>query len=132
PEVKMRRNGSIVVFTTANGMTLYARDKYQYAPGSFHADDGSTSNVGYGREIGTAACVGGCSSDWVPFKASADAQPSGYWRVLTRADGTRQWAYQGYALYANAQDKKPGDMLGSDLFDFTDGSHAMFWRVAAP
>jgi predicted lipoprotein with Yx(FWY)xxD motif len=132
PEVKMRKSGGLVVFTTKDGLTLYARDKYQYAPGSFHADDGGTQNVGFGREVGTDACVGACDPAWVPFKASKDAQPSGFWSIVTRADGTRQWAYQGYAIYANAQDKKPGDMMGRDVFDFSDGSHARYWRAATP
>lgn len=132
PQVKMRKSGSLVVFTTTDGLTLYARDKYQYAPGSFHADDGSSSNVGYGREVGTEGCAGGCGPEWVPLKAAPNSQPSGFWTILTRADGTRQWAYQGYAIYANSKDKKPGEMMGRDMFDFTDGSHAMFWRVATP
>jgi predicted lipoprotein with Yx(FWY)xxD motif len=131
-QVQLRKSGSVLTFTTANGMTLYARDKYVYAPGSFHADEGSLSNIGTGREIGTSACDQGCDPAWTPFKAAADAQPSGYWSILTRADGTRQWAYQGYALYTNAKDKKPGEMMGRDTFDFTDGSHAMYWRIAAP
>ena len=33
---------------------------------------------------------------------------------------------------ANAQDKKPGDMMGRDVFDFSDGSHARYWRAATP
>ena len=131
-QVQLRKSGSVLTFTTTDGQTLYARDRYIYAPGSFHADEGSLSNIAIGREIGTAACDSTACDTWVPFKAAADAQPSGYWSILTRADGTRQWAYQGYALYTNTQDKKPGEMFGRDVFDFTDGSHAMYWRIATP
>jgi len=37
----------------------------------------------------------------------ADALPSGFWTIATRDDGARQWAYQGYPVYTNANDKKP-------------------------
>ncbi|MBY0508700.1 MAG: hypothetical protein K2P94_00980 [Rhodospirillaceae bacterium] len=132
PQVQLRKSGSVLTFTTANGLTLYARDKYVYAPGSFHANDGSLSNITTGRDIGIGGCDGACDAEWVPFKAAADAQPSGYWSILTRPDGTRQWAYQGYALYTNTKDKKPGEMYGRDVFNFTDGSKAMYWRIAHP
>ncbi len=131
-EVQMRKMSHFAFFTTADGHTIYARDKYQYAPGSFHADGGSTAKVSVGREIGTDACDGPCSDGWVPLAASAKDQPSGYWSIMTRDDGTRQWAYQGYALYTNAADKNPGDMFGRDDFDYTDGSKALYWRVAIP
>ena len=130
--VRLRKSGSLITFTTTGGLTLYARDRYIYAPGSFHADEGSLSNIAIGREIGTVACAEGCDAAWTPFKAPPGTVGSGYWSILTRADGTRQWAYQGYALYTNAKDKKPGEMFGRDVFDFTDGSSARFWRVAVP
>jgi predicted lipoprotein with Yx(FWY)xxD motif len=129
-QVKIGRIGSVTVWTTAEGMTLYARDRYQYVPGSFNADDGSSSNIVTGREIGTQACMASCPDSWKPFAAPAGAQPSGYWSIATRADGTKQWVYQGYALYTNTQDQKPGDMMGRDVFDLLDGTNAMYWRVA--
>lgn len=130
--VQMRKMSRLSFFTTDKGQTLYARDRYQYTAGSFHADGGGTAKVNVGREIGTDACGGPCSEDWVPLAAQADDQPSGYWSILTRDDGIRQWAYQGYALYTHAADKSPGDMFGRDVFEFTDGSHALYWRIATP
>jgi predicted lipoprotein with Yx(FWY)xxD motif len=132
PQVKIGRVGSVTIWTTADGMTLYARDRYHYVPGSFNADDGSTSTVVTGREIGTHACEGGCPEYWKPFEAVAGAQTAGYWSIVTRDDGTKQWAYQGYALYTNTHDKKPGEMMGRDVFDLLDGTNAMYWRVAPP
>jgi predicted lipoprotein with Yx(FWY)xxD motif len=132
PQVRTSRVGSVTIWTTADGMTLYARDRYQYVPGSFNADDGSTSTVVTGREIGTQACEGGCPEYWKPFEAVAGAQASGYWSILTRPEGTKQWAYQGYALYTNAHDKKPGEMMGHDVFELLDGTDAMYWRAAVP
>ncbi len=130
--VQMRKMSHFEFFTTSDGQTIYTRDRYQYTAGSFHADGGSTSKVGIGREIGTDACGGPCEDVWVPFAADTDDQPSGYWSIVTRDDGTRQWAYQGYALYTHTSDKKPGDMIGRDEFEYTDGSSALYWRVAVP
>jgi len=130
--VTVRKNGSEMVLATAEGMTLYARDKFRFSFGSYsvHEDPPPTSTVG--RAVGTAACEGDCTQTWVPFKAPADAQPTGFWSIAMRGDGTRQWAYQGYPIYTNTRDKKPGDMLGRDLFDYTDGSNALYWRAVQP
>lgn len=132
-DVRQVKSGNNVTLATADGRTLYARERFQYGQGSFHAEDGGTSSVAIGRQIGTDACQGKpCPDFWKPFAAAPNAQPGGYWSILQRPDGTRQWAYQGYALYVNAQDKKPGDMNGRDVFDYTDGMNAFFWRIARP
>jgi predicted lipoprotein with Yx(FWY)xxD motif len=130
--VQMRKMSHFEFFTTRDGQTIYTRDRYQYTAGSFHADGGSTAKVSVGRKIGTDACDGPCEDVWVPFTAGAEDQPSGYWSIVKRDDGTRQWAYQGYALYTHTSDKNPGDMFGRDEFEFTDGSSALYWRVAIP
>jgi len=130
--VTLRLNGNNTVLATADGMTLYARDKFRFSFGSYSVNEGPPATPAIGRSVGTAGCEGDCTKDWVPLKASADAQASGFWSVALRSDGSRQWAYQGYPVYTNAQDKKPGDMLGRDKFDLTDGSNALYWRVVTP
>ncbi|HCX14570.1 MAG TPA: hypothetical protein DGZ24_04565 [Rhodospirillaceae bacterium] len=130
--VQMRKMSHFEYFTTRDGQTIYTRDRYVYTAGSFHADGGSTSKISVGRKIGTDACGGPCDDVWVPFEANAEDQPSGYWTIVTRSDSSRQWAYQGYALYTHTSDKNPGDMLGRDEFEYTDGSSALYWRVAVP
>jgi len=53
------------------------------------------------------------SDDWQPLPAAALAGPVGEFSVITRKDdGTRQWAYQGEALYTYAGDYAPGDANG--------------------
>ncbi|MDB5393264.1 MAG: hypothetical protein JWM91_770 [Rhodospirillales bacterium] len=131
-EVTARINGSDMVMATADGMTLYARDKFRFSFGSYSVNDGPPPTPAVGRAVGTQGCDGDCTHSWVPLKAGADAQASGFWSIALRTDGTRQWAYQGYPVYTNIQDKKPGDMLGRDMFDLTDGSHALYWRVVTP
>ena len=44
--------------------------------------------------------------------------------MITRDDGSKQWAYKGKPLYTWAKDTKPGDKTG-------DGFNNA-WRVAKP
>jgi predicted lipoprotein with Yx(FWY)xxD motif len=130
--VTVRHNGNEMVLATADGMTLYARDKFRFSFGSFSVHEDPPPTPAVGRSVGTAGCEGDCVQTWVPLKASAEAQPSGFWSIALRGDGTRQWAYQGYPVYTNTRDKKPGDMLGRDMFDLTDGANALYWRAVTP
>jgi predicted lipoprotein with Yx(FWY)xxD motif len=89
-------------------------------------------------------CDGACEASHPPLLAPADAQPSGYWTIYDRPDGHRQWAYNGYALYGAAADRKPGDLHGNDNYDVLRvetvalrsavdpyGS-GLFWHVSTP
>jgi predicted lipoprotein with Yx(FWY)xxD motif len=131
-EVTARINNGFTVLATSEGRTLYARDKFRFSFGSYSVNDGPPPTPAVGRSVGTAGCEGDCAQTWQPLIAAKDSQPSGFWSIASRSDGTRQWAYQGYPVYTNAQDKKPGEMRGRDLFDLTDGSHALYWRVVTP
>ena len=91
--------------TNSAGMTLYTFDKD--AAGS-----------------GKSTCNGPCAANWPPLMAAADAKPSGYYTVVTRDDGGKQWAYKGKPLYLWIKDSKPGDKTG-------DGFNNA-WRVARP
>jgi predicted lipoprotein with Yx(FWY)xxD motif len=131
-EVRSRLNGGLMVLTSADGRTLYARDKFRFSFGGYSVNDGPPATPTIGRSIGTAGCTGDCVQTWKPLPAPADAQASGFWSIAMRDDGSRQWAYQGYPVYTNVKDTKPGDMLGRDLFDLTDGSNALYWRPVTP
>jgi len=71
-----------------------------------------------------SACVDQCAKSWPPLVAPADAGPVDDYSVITRDDGTRQWAYKGKPLYTWVKDTKPGDATG-------DGFRNL-WRVARP
>jgi predicted lipoprotein with Yx(FWY)xxD motif len=131
-QVTTRINQGWPVFATADGRTLYARDAFRFSFGGYSVHDGPPPVAATGREIGPGGCTGDCARSWIPLAAPADAKPSAFWSIVTRDDGTRQWAYQGYPLYSFAKDAKPGDMIGRDQFDLTDGSHALYWRLASP
>lgn len=89
--------------TSDNGMTLYTFDK---------------------DAEGKSACNGPCAGNWPPLAAAADAKPSGDWMVVTRDDGSKQWAYKGKPLYRWAKDAKPGDRTGDNVNNV--------WHVARP
>jgi predicted lipoprotein with Yx(FWY)xxD motif len=91
------------VYSDAKGMTLYTFDK----------DTKGVSN-----------CNDGCAVKWPPVMAPAKAQGEGQFSVITRADGSKQWAVNGMPLYTWIKDKKSGDVTG-------DGVKGV-WHVAKP
>jgi len=93
------------VLVNQDGMTLYTFDK---------------DAAGSGKSV----CNGPCATNWPPLMASADAQASGGWTIITRDDGGKQWAYNGKPLYRWIKDQKPGDRTG-------DGFNNA-WRLARP
>lgn len=73
---------------------------------------------------GRSACVAGCAKNWPPLVATAADRASGDWTIITRDDGSLQWAYKGRPLYGWIKDAKPGDRTG-------DGWNKV-WRLARP
>ena len=57
--------------------------------------------------------------------ASATATATGEWTVVTRDDGSKQWAYKAKPLYTYAKDSKAGDISGDG---FLNGA----WHIATP
>ena len=152
-QVALRSTAGIgKILTNAQGMTLYRRDGYRYEVGGHSLPhSGFFGSPTFGKFIGTSGCDAECLKTWKPFVAAADAKASGYWEILAREDGSKQWAYKGYALYTYVGDKKPGDLLGNDVYDFlvnsnlqkavsapvaltskTQGAGALFWAYMPP
>jgi predicted lipoprotein with Yx(FWY)xxD motif len=80
----------------ANGATVYSFDK-------------DTVNSG------KSACNGPCAQAWPPVAAQSTDAASGDWTVVTRDDGSKQWAYKGWPLYTFSKDAKPGDTTGDNF-----------------
>lgn len=83
--------------------------------GSIMADNAGMTLYTYDKDAagsGKSACNGPCAANWPPLKAAADDRPGGYWSIITRDDGSKQWAYQGKPLYLWSKDRKPGDKTG--------------------
>ncbi|HTP61855.1 MAG TPA: hypothetical protein VMJ14_07220 [Burkholderiales bacterium] len=93
------------VFTNSAGMTLYTFDK---------------DAAGSGKSV----CNGPCAKNWPPLMAAAGDSASGDWSIVTRDDGSMQWAYKGKPLYLWIKDQKPGDRTG-------DGFNKV-WSLARP
>ncbi|MDR2309070.1 MAG: hypothetical protein LBE53_18010 [Paucimonas sp.] len=86
------------------GMTLYTFDK----------DAG-----------GKSMCTDACEQNWPPLLVKADDKAAeGKWTVIERADGKKQWAYDGKPLYTFVKDKKAGETTGDGMKDV--------WHVAKP
>jgi predicted lipoprotein with Yx(FWY)xxD motif len=92
------------VLTNGTGMTLYVFDK---------------------DSAGKSACNGPCAGNWPPLAAASNAMPMGDYTVISRDDGTKQWAYKGRPLYTWKNDKKAGDITGDG---FLNGA----WHIAQP
>jgi predicted lipoprotein with Yx(FWY)xxD motif len=82
------------VLTNDKGMTLYVFDK----------DSG-----------GKSACNGPCAGNWAPLMAVASVKPMGDYTIITRDDGSKQWAIEGKPLYSYSKDTKAGDKTGDNF-----------------
>jgi predicted lipoprotein with Yx(FWY)xxD motif len=60
-------------------------------------------------------CTGDCAKQWLPLAAPADAKASGFWGVITREDGSKQWTRHEKPLYTFADDKNVGDIKGAKV-----------------
>jgi predicted lipoprotein with Yx(FWY)xxD motif len=74
---------------------------------------------------GKSVCNGPCATNWPPFAATSTSPSMGDWTIITRDDGTKQWAFKGKPLYTFAKDKAPGDKTGDG---FLNGS----WHIVRP
>lgn len=84
-----------VPLTDTDGMTLY----------TFDNDTRGRSN-----------CYDNCASNWPPYLAAANAAaPGDGFTLISRDDGTRQWAKDGAALYLWVGDAAPGDATGDGI-----------------
>ena len=101
---RQRLDLDTVIFTDAKGMTLY----------TFQKDT-----------AGQSACTAACAANWPPLAAAADAEPSGDWTIVTRADATRQWAHMGRPLYTFVKDTAPSERRG-------EAAGGGAWHVASP
>ncbi len=103
PSVQIMESSVGKVLTGPKGMTLYTYDK---------------------DSMGKSNCYGKCAKNWPPFKAMKGAMASGAYTLVTRKDGSEQWAKDGMPLYYWMKDKKPGDVTG-------DGVNGV-WHIAKP
>jgi predicted lipoprotein with Yx(FWY)xxD motif len=104
PPTKAGTTSKGPTLTDASGMSLYTFDK---------------------DSAGKSACNGPCAANWPALKAEATDQAGDDYTVITRDDGSKQWAYKGKPLYTFAKDKKAGDITGDGFLNGT-------WHLAQP
>jgi len=72
----------------------------------------------------TSTCNAGCAEDWPPLYADRGAVATGGFTIVTRQNGSAQWAYNNQPLYFYIGDDAPGVVNG-------DGADTV-WFVARP
>jgi predicted lipoprotein with Yx(FWY)xxD motif len=92
------------MLTGEHGMTLYT------------FDNDKTPNK--------SSCNGNCLKNWPKLAASASDHNMGDWTVVTRDDGSKQWAFKGKPLYYYSKDTKEGETNGDNA------GRGMVWHVA--
>ncbi len=98
----------------------------QATDGTLIGPDGRTLYT-FARDVagsGKSACVDTCAANWPPLGVTPTAVPLGDYTIITRADGSKQWAFKGLPLYYYVKDTKAGDKLGDGV--------AGNWKVAKP
>ena len=139
---------------TLNGKTLYFGSAFEKYWGGRNLRGSFEIAYFKGKRLGGSACVSdNCLLTWKPFIAPSDSTASGFWEIITRHDGTKQWAYKGFALYTNLEDQAPGEMRGHSIYDIAEvdgsddaiartkylaevgnalGGAGVYWSVAKP
>ncbi|HEX3483516.1 MAG TPA: hypothetical protein VHT51_00555 [Micropepsaceae bacterium] len=74
------------------------------------------------KEANKSSCNGMCLMNWPALKAEASDKDMGDFKVITRDDGSKQWAYKGKPLYYFSMDSAAGDKKGE--------GRGMVWHMA--
>lgn len=95
--------------------------------GSYLTDfDGKTLYIFDKDQTGVSNCTGSCATLWPFYTSGATAEsilPTNI-TVITRTDGSKQFAWKGMPLYYYSKDTKAGDITG-------DGVGGV-WHLAKP
>jgi predicted lipoprotein with Yx(FWY)xxD motif len=118
PEAGLRLDLARGPIVTKDKMTLYRLDTSFHQPDGHGIPGSAAGSPKVGKAMGTASCDDVCLKTWQPYVAPAGAVGTGHWEIVTRQNGTRQWAYRGFAMYTYPGDKTPIDRAGSDTYQF--------------
>lgn len=153
-EVDVRRLAGYGDTLALGGRTLYVGSAFEKYWGGRNLRDSFKVTYSHGKRLGGNACVDPeCLQSWRPLQTETGARSRGFWEVITRGDGTRQWAYKGFALYTYAGDVAPGQNRGQATYTFVDpegrsvsreravmlanignagGGAGVYWNIAKP
>ena len=124
-----------VLMIAVGSLTLGACATVNPLPASFKTSDTKLGKVladnkgmtlyTFDKDVpGKSNCKGKCATAWPPVMAGASAKATGKLSIITRDDGSKQWAYGKMPLYGWFKDKKTGDVTG-------DGRGGV-WHVVHP
>lgn len=103
--------------TSAPSDNIYMT-KTDAAKGSYLVDFAGMTLYTYDKDTnGVSNCYNGCAAAWPPYTSGATAEktlPENI-TVITRTDGSKQFAWKGMPLYYYATDTKPGDITGDGV-----------------
>ena len=94
--------GMVNVSSLANTVTAMDKDGF-----SLYVFDNDT--------MGTSTCIDGCLDIWPAFVANEEDVAIGEFSLISRNDGTKQWAFQDMPLYFFKNDFARGEINGDGL-----------------
>ncbi len=101
---------SLAVFLVALGSSAVL------AHGHFLTDNEGMTLYTFDKDTkGKSNCYNDCAMKWPPFMAKDGAKVKDGYSIITRNDGTKQWAYNGAPLYTWVGDTKKGDTNGDGV-----------------
>jgi predicted lipoprotein with Yx(FWY)xxD motif len=101
-------NNDIVKTKTASGIGQYLANSNGAALYTYSGDTKGVSN-----------CTGSCADDWPPYSpSSSSATLPANITIITRSDGSMQYAYKGQPLYTFASDPS-GQVTGNGVGGFS-------------
>jgi predicted lipoprotein with Yx(FWY)xxD motif len=99
-------NGTVVQTKTDSGIGKYLADA-----------NGSPLYTYGGDSKGVSNCHGSCLYSWPIYEATKTSDLPANVSVITRADGSKQYAYKGLPLYTFTSDSN-GQVTGDNVSDF--------------
>jgi predicted lipoprotein with Yx(FWY)xxD motif len=112
------RRGIFIIAALAVVVLPASLANAQSAPAGIHTANGALADAkgnplytfDWDTMKGMSHCVGQCARDWPPLKAGPKDTAVGDWTIISREDGTLQWAYKDKPIYTYANDTagKPG------------------------
>ncbi len=108
-------NKTTTAMVPSDNIYLIKTDKTK---GQYLTDFAGNTLYTYSKDNnGVSNCAGQCLAVWPIYTSGATAQktfPANI-SVITRSDGSKQFAWKGMPLYYYIQDKKPGDINGDGV-----------------
>ncbi len=112
------------ILSSASGFPLYSR----YPVERLVFVDRTEDDILYtnGKELGVKGCDKECLETWRPLLASETDQSQGFWEVVDRGDGTRQWAYKGFVQFTNINDKPFDGVRANNQYVYVVGDKGRY------